>query len=201
MATTYRRKRETHLDGPFSARLIEMLESPAYRTLGGSARKILDRLEIEHAHHGGCDNGELPCTFDDFMDYGVRRNSINVAIRELVTLGFIEVTEEGRAGNADWRRPNKFRLTYRSVGNARPTHEWKATATAHDAKMKLRRAKGLPPKIRTPVYISHTFRYAKRYYESTPQGQKTPINEGSTYPIHSNDSYSSAYPSFYPFLS
>jgi hypothetical protein len=38
-------------------------------------------------------------------------------LREVCALGFVEITERGRAGNAEWRRPNLFRLTYRRVGN------------------------------------------------------------------------------------
>jgi hypothetical protein len=30
----------------------------------------------------------------------------------------MEITQVGRAGNAEFRRPNYFRLTYRYVGNA-----------------------------------------------------------------------------------
>jgi hypothetical protein len=41
-----------HIPGPFSWRLIEMQESPAYRALSLSARKVLDRLEIEFERHG-----------------------------------------------------------------------------------------------------------------------------------------------------
>ena len=35
-----------------------MMASPAFRVLSLSARRVLDRLEIELAHHGGQDNGE-----------------------------------------------------------------------------------------------------------------------------------------------
>jgi hypothetical protein len=41
------------IGGVFSWRLIEMQESPAYRVLSLSARKIMDRLEIELRRHGG----------------------------------------------------------------------------------------------------------------------------------------------------
>jgi hypothetical protein len=85
-------RRKNRIAGQFSARTIEMMESPAYIALGGSARKILDRLEIEHAHHGGNDNGKLPCTYEHFFEYGVHRHSIAPALRELEALGFIEIT-------------------------------------------------------------------------------------------------------------
>jgi hypothetical protein len=40
-----------------------------------------------------------------------------------VALGFAEITEAGRAGNAEFRKPNRFRLTY-LVTNVGPTDEW-----------------------------------------------------------------------------
>ena len=51
------RQRRTQIGGQFAPRLIEMLESPAYRALSLSGHRILDRIEIEMAHHGGTDNG------------------------------------------------------------------------------------------------------------------------------------------------
>ena len=95
-----------------------MMASPAFRVLSHSAHRILDRLEIELAHHGGNDDGRLPVTFDHFAEYGIDRHSIAPAMREVEVLKFIEVTERGRAGNAEYRRPNLFRLTSRaSVGH------------------------------------------------------------------------------------
>jgi hypothetical protein len=31
---------------------------------------VISRIEIELAHHGGNDNGQLPVTTDDFVEYG-----------------------------------------------------------------------------------------------------------------------------------
>jgi hypothetical protein len=117
------RQRRTEIGGQFAPHRIEMLRSPAWRALSLSGRRVLDRLEIELADHGGTDNGKLPCTYDDFVRYGIHRHAISPAIREVVALGFVEVTEAGRAGNADWRKPNLFRLTYRNTKYA-PTDEW-----------------------------------------------------------------------------
>jgi hypothetical protein len=132
-AMTAGMRRRNRIDGQFSAHKIEMLEAPAYQVLSLSARRCLDRIEIEHAHHGGNDNGRLPVTFDQFVEYGLDRHAIAPALRELCALGFIEVTEPGRAGNAAWRRPNLFRLTTRNVGNASPTDEWRRIKTVEDA--------------------------------------------------------------------
>jgi hypothetical protein len=118
------RKRWTQIAGQFAAHRIDMLRSPAWRVLSLSARRVLDRLEIEHADHGGAENGRLPVTYEDFEQYGIHRHAISLAIRELVALGFVEITEAGRAGNAEFRRPNIFRLTYFNT-NVGPTDEWR----------------------------------------------------------------------------
>ena len=58
---------------------------------------------------------------------------IHPAILELVALGFVEVTEPGRAGNAEWRRPAKYRLTYRHTEDGPPTKEWKRVTSHGEA--------------------------------------------------------------------
>ena len=91
-----------------------MLESPAFRILSLSALRALTRIEIEFAHHNGCDNGKLPVTFNDFERYGVRRHSIGPALDELETLGFATITQHGKkAIRAECRRPTLFLLTTR----------------------------------------------------------------------------------------
>ena len=81
MTKNYRTK--STIPGPFAWRTIEMMESPAFRVLSHSARRIIDRLEIELAHHAGTDNGKLPCTFDHFAEYGIDRHSIERVDRYL----------------------------------------------------------------------------------------------------------------------
>jgi len=157
---------KNRIAGQFSARTVEMLESPAYRVLSLHAHRILARLEIEHAHHGGSDNGRLPCTYDHFEEYGVRRKAIKPALRELEALGFIEITERGRAGNAEWRRPNYFRLTYRYLGNAKPTDEWKRIKSREEAEMIAERCWTATRKNKTPVAFSASFQGQRRHQES-----------------------------------
>jgi hypothetical protein len=118
--------RKSSLNGQWAAHTIDMLESPAYRALSLSALRILARLEIELAHHGGKDNGRLPVTYEDFERYGIDRHSISQALSLLVALGFIEITETGRAGIAKWRRPSRYRLTFRdAAGGYNGTDEWR----------------------------------------------------------------------------
>jgi hypothetical protein len=91
-------------------------------------------LKLNSLTTGGHDNGKLPVTYADFVRYGIERHSIAPAQREVEALGFAEVTERGRAGNAEYRTPNKFRLTYRPAASAEATDEWKKINTIEDAK-------------------------------------------------------------------
>jgi len=129
------RRKRNQIDGQFNARLIEMMESPAYRVLSLSARRVLDRICIELAHHGGNDNGKLPVTYEQFVEYGVERQAIAPAIRELVALGFIEVTVKGRHSAGDVRWPNMFRLTcVNCKSTPNPSHEWRRIKTTEEAR-------------------------------------------------------------------
>jgi hypothetical protein len=137
-------QRRNQISGQFSARLIEMLESPAYQVLSRSAHRVISRIEIELAHHGGNDNGRLPVTYKDFIEYGVDRAAVAPAIREAEALGFIRVTERGRGGNSEYRHPNLFFLTFafgRTNGGDRPTHDWRKIKTIADAEAIAREAR------------------------------------------------------------
>jgi hypothetical protein len=136
-------KRRNAISGQFAARPIAMLESPAYRALSLSAHMVISRIEIELAQHGGNDNGQLPVTVDQFVEYGMHRSSVAPAIREAEALGFIRV-ERGRGGNADYRRPNKFYLTYSNWRGSKaepPSHDWKRIKSLDEAKRIAREAR------------------------------------------------------------
>jgi hypothetical protein len=131
-----------------------MLESPAFRVLSQSGHRVLARIEIELAHHGGNDNGQLPVTFQNFEEYGIDRHSIAPAIRECEALGFIRIPVRGRAGNGEFRTPHKFRLTYLHALGENPTHEWariEAIQHATELAQAARRASTGVRKSRKPV--------------------------------------------------
>jgi hypothetical protein len=121
----------------FVMHTIEMLESAAYRVMSASGHRILARIEIEHGHHGGKENGRLPVTFDNFEDYGISPKSVAPGLREVQALGFVKITTRGRASKSDFgRHPNQFSLTYLrgpAPKYAEPTHEWKQYQTVEDA--------------------------------------------------------------------
>ena len=154
------RERRRTIDGQFAPRTIEMLESPSYRVLSLSARRVLDRLEIELGHHGGTGNGDLPVTYDQFQEYGIDRQAIRPAIREAIALGFLEITKEGRAGNAEWRQPNRFRLTYRPSKGERAygTNEWRRMQSLEEAAAIAKAARNEKPK-KTKAQCGKTSRF------------------------------------------
>jgi hypothetical protein len=136
--------RRNRIGGQFIARLIEMLESPAYRVLSRSGHMVLARIEIELGHHGGNDNGRLPVTTENFIEYGMHRTSVAPAIREAEALGFIRITERGHGGNAEYRSPNRFYLTYAHTNDSKrrpPTDEWRRIKTLEEANQIARSAR------------------------------------------------------------
>jgi hypothetical protein len=119
-----------------SMRPVAMQESASYRVLSLSAHRVLDRLEIEFAKHGFKpeDNGQLPCTYENFVEYGISRNEIAPAIRELSALGIARVTRKGSAGNEAHRQPTLFLLTYRADGSDKTTENgWSRVKTIEEA--------------------------------------------------------------------
>jgi DNA-binding transcriptional MocR family regulator len=113
-----------------------LIKSPAYRVLSRAAHLAMSRIEIEQRHHGGRDNGRLPVTFQDFVDYGIHHSSVTPALRELEAVGIIRVTQRGRAGNAEHRSPNLFFLTFaneRDGTKAPPPHDWRKVETIEQA--------------------------------------------------------------------
>ncbi|KZK76156.1 hypothetical protein PsAD46_05413 [Pseudovibrio sp. Ad46] len=119
----------------------ELLESETYRSLSINARKVLDRLKIEHIAHGGKENGKRKVTHLQFAEYGVGRNRIADAIDELAYVGLIAVNR-GRAGKGTGH-PNEFRLTWIGDWEGNPaTNEWKGK-TATDAKRWTMKVRGL----------------------------------------------------------
>ena len=72
------------------------------------AVSIMDRIAIELAHHGGNDNGKLPVTYNQFVEYGLHRHAIGPAIREGEALGLFFVTERGRANAGEFRSPSSY---------------------------------------------------------------------------------------------
>ncbi len=105
----------------------EMLEAPAWQALPITARQVIDRIIVEHLKHGGKENGNLVITFQDFQDFGIRRPMIQPSIRLAVSLGWIQITENGVKGHGIARRPTRYSLAWLPRADwTPPTNRWKA---------------------------------------------------------------------------
>jgi hypothetical protein len=124
----------------------EALESPAFRQLSLSALRVYFRLALEYMHHAGKENGRLPVTYDQFVEYGIHRHAIAPAIRELVALGFIKITQQGKASAGEHAFPNYFRLTDRPTRDDLRTCDWKRIKTDEDAEALAKGARNPPKK-------------------------------------------------------
>jgi hypothetical protein len=134
------------LNGRFIGHTLDLRKSAAWQALPDKARRVLDRLELELMEHGGYNNGDLTCTYSDFIKAGLhRRNDISLAIRQCVELGFVEV-KQGTRSIAHYRNRSLYRLTHvlsRKTGqkdNIEPTNEYRRIKTDEDAQAALLRA-------------------------------------------------------------
>jgi hypothetical protein len=146
--------RRNRIAAQFTPIPTEAMESPAWRTLSLSARRVLDRLCIELRHHAGRNSTKLCVTYKDFVDYGItNRHCISSAVRELVALGFVRITRQGRSGNAEFRQPTLYQLTFIHNADGEPlTNEWKRITSLAAAKAVAAAARKPPsPKNKKPV--------------------------------------------------
>jgi hypothetical protein len=70
-----------------------------------------------------------PCTMEvapmpRWMEFGIHDHAVGPGLREVEALDFVEINR-GRAGNAEFRCPNLFRLTHRATKDKRETNEWR----------------------------------------------------------------------------
>jgi hypothetical protein len=121
----------------------DMLASPAWRALPGNAMKIVMRIALEHLRHGGVENGLLPVTYQNFVQCGVRRNSVHEALLAAEHLGWIDRTS---LGNSPWegdvRAPSTYGLTFlpRHDGSP-PRNRWSSFKTDSEAKVIIKNLK------------------------------------------------------------
>jgi hypothetical protein len=124
-------------DEPHIRQRFCMMESPAWKALSLSARRVLDRIEIEFGRHKGNPeaNGELIVTYDDFVKYGITRRLVRPALNEVVALGFVRVTRMGAAGNADDCMATMYLITHQHAGSAQYVEDnWKRIKNNKEAK-------------------------------------------------------------------
>jgi hypothetical protein len=123
-ADSSRARRNAYMqDTPFCQIPLTLLGSDHFKLLTHAALKVFHRILIEYMKHAGQDNGRLIVTYNDFIAYGVRKSSINHAIKLLETAGFIRVERGAFRGKE--KRPSKFALTFYGVDHLPPTNDWK----------------------------------------------------------------------------
>ncbi|GJE44631.1 hypothetical protein [Methylobacterium soli] len=129
---------------PFAWITLPMLRSPAWRAMSRNARLVVERVMVEHMSHGGNKNGALPVTYNNFEEYGIRRNSVKKAIDEAIELGFIAISEKGtRAWGEYAGHATTFRLAWLpTIHGDMPESKWSrfadlASAEAASARVRL----------------------------------------------------------------
>jgi hypothetical protein len=181
------KRRKFNINGPFVSHALEMRRSPAWLHLSDTARRVLDRLEVEHMEHGGAENGSLICTYKDFAKVGIRRASISRALRECVFLGFLEVTQKGGRAISDNRWPSLYRLTYVSGRGKSPdvSNEWLRIKTTAEAEAAVRNAainrndETQSPRVRKACQEARKVKLAAVPYEGGNSGADTVEPKGS----------------------
>jgi hypothetical protein len=131
--------RRSKFSGQFIMVPVDMLRSPAWALLNLTDRRILDRMELEHADHGGADNGALPVRYADFKAFGIRQQSIALSLRRLMALGFIVRTAQGRRAFADIPgSAAQYRITYIDARGIGRTNDWQKISSLDEAIDRLR---------------------------------------------------------------
>jgi ferredoxin len=138
------------IESPFAPFPSRMIESPAFRVLSNSGLKVLLYLGAVWASNGGLKhniNGKLIATYRQICGFWpMSMGAVSTAIREVILLGFVEITVKGCAGNADERQPSQYRLTYlpaEGVPGA-GSHEWRRITTIVEARRIARVARRAP---------------------------------------------------------
>lgn len=118
----------------------DLLASPSWTILSRQGHRFVTALMIEHAEHGGEENGRLKCPYDTLMARGMRRANIKDAIHEAKALGIVDVNLGQRSHGAR-RFPSVYRLTWLGTPDGlMPTNEWKAIATDDAARVRVENA-------------------------------------------------------------
>ena len=121
-------KRRNQINEQFSARLISMLESPAYRALSRASRLVISRIEVELARHGGNDNGRLPARPTSSSSSGCTVVRSPPPYGKPRRLDLSASPNAGVVGTRNTEAPNKFFLTFaygRTSRQEPPTHDWR----------------------------------------------------------------------------
>lgn len=118
----------------------DLLASPSWTVLSRQGHRLVTALMIEHAEHGGEENGRLKCPYDTLTARGMRRADIKNSIHEAKALGIIDVNLGQRSHGAR-RLASTYRLTWLGTPDGlMPTNEWKAITSDDDARVRVENA-------------------------------------------------------------
>jgi hypothetical protein len=187
----------------------DMLDSSAWRALSGNAMKVIMRIALEHLKHGGLENGKLPVTYQDFVKWGARKNSVREAQLVAIHLGWIERTSIGEVPwHGDIRSPSTFGLTWLPrYDGAPPSNQWASFRTELDAKAAIRHAKAELVQLRSlPPFFNRQVNQNPTPKDVTWAGNDSDTSSGNdqvrggrnTAGISSNHSGTPFYISGYP---
>jgi hypothetical protein len=132
------------ISGPFTPFTLDLLKSPAWKSLTLEGYKVVTRIAIEHMLHGGRDNGSLIIPYHDF---GMHPRQIAKGLGAVEALGIIEI-KRGRGGNGEFKAPSTYRLTWLSASGLPPTNEWLKIVSLEDAKTTLKSIE--KPRVNSP---------------------------------------------------
>ena len=121
-----RKSRLNSIDGPFIHFTRDLLESDAWRSAPINTRRLIDRICLEHLSHAGKENGNLPCTYDDFVRWGIDRKYVYGSIKDAIKRGLIYQSQQGIASPGAGRSPNIFGLGWiRGRDGSAAPNNWK----------------------------------------------------------------------------
>jgi len=126
-----------------------------------TARRLLERIELEHMSHKLFENGRLGIAYSQFVDWGISRRSIPAAIDYAVNAGFLEVTKRGLRLK---ETTNEYRLTYFATRERTPTGAYEWSAPTNEWKRRAGKS------------------FFSRAESDTPLGQKVTLTAGTKPP-------------------
>jgi len=144
------RSRPNTIQGQFRYHTIDLVGSPVWRALSLSERRILDRIDIELASHGGRHNGDLIITRRDFAAFGVSPKAQLRGIAGLVALGLISWKPGHASPDPAHGRAARFGILYRATRDGTADEQWRRFKTPAEVKTTLARARaGVEARNRT----------------------------------------------------
>jgi len=139
-----RRNNEKHsryeAPAPYFQFPLELIGSVVLAALSLGARRVLDRLIVEHLKNAGKENGRFTVSYTQLGAHaGVHQKDVAGALAELVDLGLLVIQHGERPKGAARSRPNCYRLTFLpDYEGVWPSKEWRRFEPSDGADAKAR---------------------------------------------------------------